>query len=172
MEMGGATLWGMELTIDTPPTQSGSSAEQSTKSAYSCIVCQTPLTYSGRGRHPKYCDVHRPTKTASGGRKSASIDALVEQIATFYTMAGFGLTMYKPLQFEGMVVSSEASKLAESWRSLLESNPKVRKVWERMFTASAYGSIVTAHLAVLLPIAQHRGLLPGATTENGSDIHA
>lgn len=40
----------------TPPTQG--SQDQ-------CIICGTPLYYGGRGRHPQYCDEHRPTSASN-----------------------------------------------------------------------------------------------------------
>lgn len=155
---------GMEITFtdDTPPSDVVVSNNPTTD--LSCINCGTALTYGGRGRKPKYCANCKPTassgSTSTRAPRANSIDMLVSNISDFYRTIGIGLTIYPPTSYDGLVVAESADKLGESWRKLLESNPKVRKYWEKAFTAGSYGFLVSAHLGVLIPILQHHGIGP------------
>lgn len=153
----------MELTIlDSDDTQPND--EVTAKGDLECVECGTPLSYGGRGRRPKYCSEHKPTpgnsNTTKSPRKNANIDSLVQSIETMYMTVGTGLTMLPVTQNDGMLVANSAGTLAESWRPLLERDPKVRKFWEKTFTVSGYGALMAAHLMVILPIAQAHNLLP------------
>jgi len=153
----------MELTIiDSDDTQPND--EVIVKGDLECEVCGIPLAYGGRGRKPKYCAEHKPTPGNSTGakspRKNANVDSLVTSIESMYMMVGTGLTMVPTTNTDGMIVASNAHDLAESWRPLLERDAKVRKFWEKTFTVSGYGTLLAAHLMVLLPIAQSHNLLP------------
>lgn len=46
----------------------------------SCLTCGRPLTYSGRGRKPKYCDDHKPANTAK--RRASSTTRISSGRAT------------------------------------------------------------------------------------------
>lgn len=50
-----------------------------------CEVCGTGLTYGGRGRKPRFCDEHKPTKSAGGTKrvpqaKNAALAAQAAQV--------------------------------------------------------------------------------------------
>jgi len=153
----------MELTIidsnDTPPNDTGNR-----KGELECEICSVPLVYGGRGRKPRYCAEHKPSPGNSNKgttRKSgATVDSLVESIHGMYSMVAMGMTMLPATANDGMIVASKASDLAESWRPLLERDAKVRKMWEKAFTVSGYGTLIAAHLMVILPIAQSHNLIP------------
>lgn len=120
-----------------------------------CEVCGVGLDYSGRGRPPKRCAVHKkgarvssadkPDKPRSSGK---SVDTLIAQIAQVYTGLGIGVSFLPNGQMPGMIVANEAGRLAESWRSLIERDSRVRAMWEKMVTGSGWASVITAHALV------------------------
>jgi hypothetical protein len=44
-----------------------------------------------------------------------------------------------------MMIAASATQLAESWRPLLESDPKVRKFWQKITTGGGWGAVTLAH---------------------------
>lgn len=59
---------------------------------------------------------------------------------------------------DGMVVSEKATDLAASWRPLIERDPNVRKMWERLVTGSGWGAVIVSHTMVAVAIASNHGL--------------
>jgi hypothetical protein len=125
-----------------------------------CEVCSAPLTYGGRGRKPRFCAEHKPKASAPTGKRSNSVDVLIAQIVDFYAGIGTVVTLVPGCALDGMTVAGNATKLGESWRPLIERDPKLRKFWERMLTGSGYGALAFAHIMVALPIMANHGLLP------------
>lgn len=159
----------MELTIsdDIPPPNDGASTvtDNGSSSRFSCEVCSLPLTYAGKGRYPRFCAEHKPgpqrAANTTGGR-TKSIDILISQMTDLYAGVATGLTFLpsEKVQVDGMILASGASKLAESWRPLIENDPKIRKFWTRMTTGSGYGAVIIAHVMIALPILSNHGLVP------------
>jgi hypothetical protein len=52
----------------------------------------------------------------------------------------------------------KSDDLAESWRTLLDSDTKLRRKMKNMVTAGGWGTVIIAHLVVAIPIAQSHGL--------------
>ena len=131
-----------------------------------CLVCGFPIEYQPGHRRGKYHPECRPTQsvgTGTAGRRT-NIDTLIEQIADLYRNVGIGLAFVPTMSLDGMVVAGESGKLAESWRPLIEKDPKIRKVWERITTGSGWGTVVMAHAGIGLAIASNHGVnLPGLT---------
>ena len=158
---------GMEINLEDSTPIGMESTPTANNGDLSCEICGTELTYAGRGRKPRFCAKHRPNSsrsTSTPSKKITSVDGLVSNIADFYSTIGVGLTLYGPTAFDGMQVASNSDKLAESWRKVLETNPSIRKYWEKVFTAGSYGVLISTHLMVLMPIMQHHGIVPGAAT--------
>lgn len=70
---------------------------------FTCEVCSVPIHYGGRGRHPRYCDDHKPGRSTSmssgtGTRKRGKGKAS-DGVATVCTIA-YGLTGYQLTQSE------------------------------------------------------------------------
>jgi len=138
--------------------------EQNASTGFQCIVCGTALTYGGRGRHPKFCDEHKPKKSASS-RTSGGIpvDVLIDQIQTLYVAMATGAT-FTPYALDGMVIAENATTLAESWRPLILRDPKIRKFWEKICTGGGWGTVIFAHGLVAMQIAKMHGVaIPGIT---------
>lgn len=129
-----------------------------------CATCGFPIEFQQGKKRGKYHPECRPTQTAttSRGSRTTSVDTLISQIADLYRNVGFGVTLIPGAQLDGMAVSMEAGKLAESWRPLIEKDPKIRKAWERITTGSGWGTVVMVHAGIALAIASNHGFkLPG-----------
>ncbi len=144
---------------DTPPSDV---LTNNVPNGYSCRECGTPLVYSGKGRPPTLCDEHKPKaqQRQSVGRKTTSVDTLVAQITDLYLGVAVATTMFAPI--DGTIIGENATKLGESWRSLIERDPKVRKFWEKALTGSGYGAVLIAHAMVAIPIMSNHNLLPNS----------
>jgi len=148
---------------DTLPP-SDDTTEPATSDELSCVVCAAPLFYGGRGRKPKYCDDHKPIRTATGtGKGSAkNIDVLIAQMTDLYLTMSAGLSFIPAAQADGMIIAVEANRLAESWRPLILRDPKIRQFWEKVCTGGGWGTVLMAHGMIAMAIANNHGVtLPG-----------
>lgn len=140
----------------TPPDVIAYQADDTdtSKSRFNCEVCGTGLTYGGRGRYPRFCDDHKPTKPQGGGTRSSgkNVDVLIGQMTDLYLTASTVFTLVPPTALDGMVLAQNANKLAESWRPLIERDPKIRKFWERICSGGGWGSVLFAHGLVAMAI--------------------
>lgn len=131
---------------------------------YRCEVCGTSLTYSGRGRRPKFCEDHK--KGAKGtGQRPANMKALENSLADIYRGLGMGLNFIDPIS--GMEVANSADALAHSWIILAESNPKVKKFLLKITTGGGVGAVILAHGMVAIPILARHDKLPSFMSSDG-----
>lgn len=103
----------------------------------------------------------RPPKARARGRVSTT-DKLISDIEGFYGIIGLSLTAYPKASFDGMLIAQSAQQLAESWRDPIDRNPKIKKLWAKVFQASGYGALISAHMAIAIPILQHHRIIPSA----------
>lgn len=110
-----------------------------------CETCGKPLTYGGRGRKPRFCDEHKRNATArTGGRgKSAVVDRAIVELRVLYGVAGKGLSYWD--RGAGELVIDNSDKLAESYRLLLETNDKFRKLFADIENKAAWLPILMVH---------------------------
>lgn len=138
-----------------------------TDGQFHCETCDTVLYYGGRGRHPRFCDDHKPGKATSGPRVGTSMKAIEDSLVQMYGFLGMGVAMFDP--FAGMTITSDAEKLAASWIVLANSNPKVKKFLQKATTGGGIGAVLIAHAMVAVPIALHHGVLPTRLGANGAN---
>jgi hypothetical protein len=99
-----------------------------------------------------------------GGKRTPSTRKLEEQISRFYMVVGTVLTPFakwypplKPISENLKVFSTEA---AEAWVDLAEEDAKIKKYWETLTQASAWGNVIGVHFAIIasaMPIGQMMG---------------
>jgi len=77
----------------------------------------------------------------------------------------------------GAMVVTNAEAAAAAWLDYADQNPAVKRALKRFTEASAIGSLVAVHVAMLAPLLVDRGVIPAAavgvadamfTTSNGS----
>lgn len=146
-----------------------------TDTRFSCEVCGTPLTYAGKGRYPKYCNEHKPKPPSQGGTgtsiRATNVDTLIGQMTELYQAVGMGLSFVPPLAIDGMTVTAHSVQLAESWRPLIQRDPKIRKFWEKVCTGGGWGTVLMAHSVVVLAIMQaHDISLPGMKKQEAENV--
>lgn len=110
-----------------------------------CSVCGTSIPYAGRGRKPTLCDDHKNNRKSAptGGRKSAVVERAISELGMMYGLAGIGLKYASPAA--GEIVYENREKLAESYRMLLETNDRIRKLFADIEGKAAWLPIVIVH---------------------------
>lgn len=106
------------IPTDTPPAVSDDPL---------CQVCGAGLTYSGRGRKPKFCDEHKtssgsPRKQSSGG---SSVDAAMASLEFFEDLFTIPLLMMSPTAAQEWV--KNLGPLRVKNRAILAGNPQLCK---------------------------------------------
>lgn len=68
--------------VDDEPADTTPLGSEDIGALDTCEICGKALVYSGKGRHPKFCDEHKPnkTKTVRSARRSSN-EAVAEQAA-------------------------------------------------------------------------------------------
>lgn len=107
------------------------SSEEKT-AEFTCQTCGKPLTYSGRGRKPKFCEDHK-TRTASVGkrrnsRQSGFISSLQDDVTK--EIAFFGKGVAKVLPTFGVTIFSRAEATSAALCRIAADNPKLLAVLE------------------------------------------
>lgn len=135
-----------------------------------CETCGTPLTYGGRGRKPRFCADHKPTRAVSKRSTGTNVDVLIGQMTEMYAGIGGTIGMFPPLITDGMMVSASANALAESWRPLIMRDSAVRKFWEKVCTGGGWGAVIMAHGFLALGIMRaHNVTIPGFGNTNAAE---
>ena len=160
------TVAGMAITIedDVPPIEPADETPQtnSPDDKY-CETCGLVIEFVPGKRRGKYHPECRPAGATSTGKgRTTSVDSLIEQIAQLHMAVGAGMTYIPPVAMDGMVVSTYATNMAESWRPLILRDPAIRKFWEKATTGSGWGKVIMAYGIVGMAIAANHGVsLPG-----------
>lgn len=119
-----------------------------------CEVCGTPLDYSGRGRKPKYCAVHKksaPKTTASSGRRSATreVDTALASLDQLNGILVTGLFLLSPSAAQHF--SANGPALEARNKTILEANPDLaRKIATATGKTGPLGLIISYGI-VLVP---------------------
>lgn len=79
----------------------------------------------------------------------------VEDITAFYAAIGIGVGMRD--HECGKVIVANASKIAEQWDKVAESNAAVRKALRSLTKATMLGALVAVHMPIVMAIASHHG---------------
>lgn len=111
-------------------------------------------------------------------KSKSDTELIITALTQLYVSVGQGVFIFVNQQ-DGRTIVREAEDLAESWRQLLDNDPKLRRIMKGMIKGGGWGTVITAHLAVAMPIiSNHEGGLQhlikrkngdDATTEPGSE---
>lgn len=79
------------------------------------------------------------------------------------TVAGIGVAKSdQGLAVTGATVTNNAEAAASAWLDYADQNPAVKKALKRFTEASAIGSLVAVHVAMIAPLLVDRGVIPAA----------
>lgn len=140
-----------------------------------CEVCGAPLVYSGRGRKPKFCDIHRKSATSSprptSRRNNHDVDAAMAALSGGHTVVQFALSLAS-LE-AGHVFEMSRSGLDERNRAILESDPALAKRIASMASKGGAGALVVSHLIAVGPAAAiaYRQIRVAALARHVPDEH-
>lgn len=143
------------LIADVSPV-SGVDAPSGT-AEFVCIECGTPLHYSGRGRHPKYCDDHKPgPQRVNTGTRTVSAKGDVETALAAMDMLYSGMTMLL------LVISPEASaqfasKIGQAQmqnRLAFEGDKSLTKAVCKTSSKGGKAVFVSTQVMLFAPVAQ------------------
>lgn len=101
-----------------------------------------------------------PPRSPGGARPTAGpardLKARLEEM-----FAGMALVpMATGDAYSAYIISSRSGHLAEAWTDLAKQNPAVKRVLENMLQGGAWGGVVLATGAMVVPILGHYGILP------------
>lgn len=107
--------------------------EKPAEPEYLCEICQTPLTYSGRGRKPKRCSEHRTrtrrsvsTKKEVEPEKTVNVEELEEKLTM--EMAKIGTAVSNVLPVTGVTMFERAPNTAHALVDIARRHPKLLSV--------------------------------------------
>jgi hypothetical protein len=132
---------------DTPPGPTVDSDDPT------CIVCGTPLVYSGRGPKPKYCDDHRKSSNrSSGGAKAASrdVERACESLSQLYGVTAMVLMVVSPHAAD--VWSENAEKLDGTNRTTLANNKKLVDRINKGAASGGSAAFIITHCFAVAPV--------------------
>lgn len=124
-----------------------------------CEVCGKDIAYlyKGKGRKPKYCEEHKPTRAASnvGGTRSARGTGAVKQAVTnlenMYNLLGMGLYMAGAKDAASLLAQS-VPNLSEQNRQFLEADPALVKMLNRAGTAGGRTMFFVVNALTIGPV--------------------
>lgn len=92
-----------------------------------------------------------PHKAARKGSLARELSTSIQDLALLVSLAD---------QFDGLVLASNADRLANAWANLAAKNKTVDKILRGATGSMVYGEVIVATAMVILPICAHHGLLP------------
>lgn len=133
-----------------------------------CIVCDTPLNYSGRGPKPKYCANHKKGSTKSSGPKSRTrkntgtdyregILGMLQIPAMGLALAGAKNPVFAA---DSIVIQSYSPGIAEALNNLAHDKPEVAAALDRVLAVGPYGAIIAAVLPMAMQLLTNHGVIP------------
>jgi hypothetical protein len=97
-----------------------------------------------------------PPSSTRRPSKSGDVELIIRSLEKFYFSIGVMIRIVNVQ--DSVTIVGQATELAESWRVLLESDTKVRRMMKNMIRGGGWGTVITAHLLVALPIAENHGI--------------
>lgn len=119
-----------------------------------CEVCGKALSYSGRGRKPKFCDEHKKSSSSSNGsssrRSTRDVEAACAALSGAYSALAMPLMMVSPAAAREW--AEQANALETRNRVFLEASPDLAK---RIAAAAGKGgstAFVLSHVIAIAPV--------------------
>lgn len=141
---------------DTPPSDPPNDSPRVDSDDLTCIVCNAPLTYGGRGPKPKYCDEHRKSGSrsggtgTSGGASARDVERACESLSQLYDIAAMTLMLVSPEA--GRKWSDNADKLDRTNRQTLANNKRLVARINKGAGAGGSAAFVITHVFAIAPV--------------------
>lgn len=136
----------VELPRDEPPARAGRKSRSGTSGA------ERRRRAKGEGTTASTSPDAAPKRAASGRTTTARKAPLAPRVEQLYTMLGLGVS-FAPAPWAqpvGLAIGAQAADCAAAWDQLAKENPRVREALERLLTASAVGTLLAAHVPIIL----------------------
>lgn len=156
----------MSITIipatDLPPAD----MEPVSYDMHQCIDCGTDVPLTAGGRQFDRCidcrRLARQSKTGTTTTTSSGRKGWQETLSSQLTDLGKGLGELVKLanEFDGKVIANGAPNLASALMKPAETNPKVRAALTKVADGGAWGAVIIAASAIVIPILANHQLLP------------
>lgn len=123
--------------------------------------CHNTLTYSGRGRRPKFCDEHKAQKPATGTKRQTGWqkgDTVEANLTKLLNWSAAGIMFINPA--DGKVIAKGGPAVAHELVELARIDKRFRPYLEWLAAPGKYGPLTLATAALVLPIMANHGLVP------------
>jgi len=123
-----------------------------------CVTCGKDIAYlyKGKGRKPKYCEDHKPQRSASnlGTRRTASgaVGTAVQNLENMYGMAAAALFMFGA-KGAASELSNSVPGLSAQNAAYLATDPELVKMINRVGKTGGRAGFFIANAMVLGPVA-------------------
>lgn len=129
--------------------------ENATESEFYCETCDKPIPYSGRGRHPRFCDEHRRGSRSNNaspkGRGAGNVETAVQTLGAAYDALGLALTLTGALTAASQLADAVPT-LTERNRQFLAHDPQLVKMLNRAGSAGGRFGFILSQVIVLGPV--------------------
>lgn len=146
------------------PDGEDASEDTSPSSDLACQVCGRPLVYSGRGRKPRFCEDHKPSKSQAkrpATRTSADVNQALAVMDQFYRGAGFLIYLMstKPADYSTPRASHEwnevqVPRLLAADREIFTADPKLCAQINKLGGKGGFGMFIAVHAMAIFPVYQ------------------
>lgn len=102
-----------------------------------------------------------PAPSITGRQAGARRAPLQKKLEEFFGTPALAYSFMGD-QYGAELLAQRTPAMAEAWYDLSTKNAGVRRVLERLVEGGAWGAVVLSTASVLVPLAQHHGLIPGS----------
>jgi hypothetical protein len=139
-----------KLAAETVPIPEDDAAPE-----YACEVCGKELQYGGRGRHPRFCEEHKPRSASSiSTRKSSAkgdVAAALSAMDMMYDLLGMGLLMVGAHDALDLFKESRP-QLKEKNEAYLSNDAALAKSLAKLGRTGGRYAFATAQVATVGPV--------------------
>lgn len=107
---------------------------------------------------PFVTEEEKPRASAPSKKSAGRPPAMEKQLEQFFMTLGI---MISPVNhFDSMVVVEMAEVNAKAWADLAQKNRRVKEYLEKMMETSAWGGVLMATAAIVVPVGMNHGVIP------------
>jgi hypothetical protein len=108
----------------------------------------SPITDS-----PTFASVQEAVEDQDKPKSNPETVRILKSLQQTYSHLGIAVSLISTQ--DGIHIVQNSGKLTESWRQVLDNDPKLRKKMLGVIQGSGWGAVIFAHIAVFAPIANN-----------------